>query len=54
MNLAQVVKGPSCGCQNKIDEEQKLVDIFVGFRNSDNKVEISVDNMTQLIRRLAN
>ena len=54
MNLAQVIKGPSCRRQNKIDEEQKLVDIFVGFRNSDHKVEISINNMTELIRRLAN
>jgi hypothetical protein len=54
MNLAQVTKGPSCRGQNEIDEEQKLVDIFVGLRDSDYKVEISIDNMTELIRRLAN
>jgi hypothetical protein len=54
MNLAQVIKGSSCRCQDKIDEEQKLVDILVGFRNSDLKVEVSIDYMTELIRRLAN
>jgi hypothetical protein len=53
MNVAKVVERTSSRGQDEVDEKQKLVDVFVAFRNSDYEVEISVNNVAKLISSFA-
>jgi hypothetical protein len=49
MNFTEVSKRSPCRCQDKIDKQEKLVEIIVAFRNLHDKIEISVYDLAELV-----
>jgi len=54
MSLVKIREGTSCRGQDKIDEQEKFVEIIIAFRNLHDKIQIPVDYQTQLVGCVSN
>jgi len=54
VSFVEAFEGTPGRCQNEVDEQEKLVNVVVRFRDTDDEIQVPIHDLAELISGVSN